>query len=75
MESPELISAITALAEATSAHAKATAELARGARELAAQNERMWLALPPRTRAMLLGISPRAERYRRNKAEIQRLAN
>lgn len=50
----------------------AVRELAGATRQLAEQHERLWMALPPRTRAQLLGISTRAERNRRKKAEIAR---
>ena len=64
--SSTLEQAIADLAKATADHAKAT-------RELNELHERLWLALPPRTRAAMLGISSRAEWQRRKKAELKKL--
>ncbi|MFA5262380.1 MAG: hypothetical protein WC378_01045 [Opitutaceae bacterium] len=71
--SEDLTAAIAEQAKATQEQAKATQELARSSLALADQLDRLWLALPPRTRAKLLGISTSAERARRAKSELMRL--
>jgi hypothetical protein len=53
--------------------AAATREQARQAKRLADLHDTLWLALPPRTRAKLLGISTSAERARRAKLEAELL--
>lgn len=53
--------------------AEAVARLAEATEKLAAQHERLWDALPPRTRAKLLGLSTRGERARRKRAELQNI--
>lgn len=61
--------AIRELAAALREQAAASREQTQQAKRLADLHDRLWLALPPRTRAKMLGISTSAERARRAKLE------